>query len=164
MTDTTRRGEKLPGQNRCLALSSISRLGLDEKQEKDPRTTGTHGDPATDGLAGPFHFIHACHGGGHRCPYFVAAVQFTNSNVLGTHGKRVVLCVCRGGGGAVSMCLGGGQCPCALFLSLRRGQDSDEAPDTRPTFRVWPISSHGVHSCPSKGPRQQLRLSNRTRP
>lgn len=118
MTDTTRREEKLPGQNRCLALNSISRLGLDEKQEKDPRATGIHG--GTDGVAGPFHFIHGCHGGGHCCSYFVAAVQFNNSNFLGTRGEHVVLCVrmcvcvgAAGGGGRVRV-------PCFSALGVVR--------------------------------------------
>ena len=75
MKNTTRREEKLPGQNRCLALNSISRLRLDEKQEKDPRATGIHG--GTDGAAGPFHFIHGCHAGGHCCSYFVQQFSLT---------------------------------------------------------------------------------------
>ena len=54
------------------------------------------------------HFIFGCHGGGHCCSYFVAAVQFNNSNFLGTRGEHVVLCVrmcvCRGGAGVRVPC------------------------------------------------------------
>ena len=137
--------EKLPGQNRFLALNSISPLGLDKKEERDPGTIGIH--RGTDGVVDPFHFLHESWQWSAPSPsYFVAAVQLNNSNLLGTHIEDVILCVCLN-----------------LFLSPRPSQDSDEALDTH-TFRVWPMNSHGVHSCLSKGPLQQVRPSNRTRP